>query len=1002
MSSMKYIIPELSAQSILATAREVEGGYRFYLDATDPSREYLVEYTQQDDCPMFYQAMLALGKRAESSGVSDALRDAFVYVDFSGIFNRGGTLRILQQQKMAEHLFRPEGITLNFGGVDRRYVAFERSASMSRNNRLSFVRADLYAPIRERMMLGMEIGQCQLSKLYAYNALLFTSGDRYQNDNLLSDKRIIVIQNPKSMVPNVPVVTVEDDGTNNPMRQYTRVEKTADIAITEFDGEGLISPKLAERLAQGHSSFQIRLPYIKGVVHKVDFAALFAQLRVPYILDLWGTRHNPADIDLILTESMFKGLGWMRENGLSWEQYLARCRKYDHALYVSGMDKLEAQSTTELNYQFLNTLSITDEEFRPKDLPLGWQASPEADPRHWLTKTTETEYFRLIADPEARQQYFADEAQNAYATTAREHRSKLIEKNPLFLNEPIFAKELADRADSLLQKYSVGKLLVAGDNRYLSDDLLRLVAHIVRQTMGESYAYRVLQQEFLDGSEMYAPMPGYEKSENYTILRSPHIARNEEVLARPVVPGPLREKYLSHLGYVIMVDSRSLIPERLGGADFDGDMVKTIADPLVNKCVLENSRSLPLLKIPTAEPLISDADDWYQRFLTVKNTFSSRVGQISNAALRRGIVAYDENADAEEKQQSDFEVQTLAILTGLEIDSAKSGVKPNLVEYLGGGTARSSVFLRYKALADREDPHKWYLPGKEVRLKEFFDSVLWEEVSANIEKLPWFAHMLEKETKKITAKAAKDAELFLFAQQPDWIEKLDPAILERVKNLIADYETALQRVQFVKHLSVEMKRKGDVYRILFARGQEQEYAVDELYGVFDSMLPQRIRRARLALEENAWPYMPEQQRQEFLWSICGTARISSYLDVLCDFRHGGYRIVGDIICDLDDAYRSQSIRKNYKKQKGDSKELQAMLHGIDMAQDAKTHIIQAVKNIIRPMDVRQRCTAMDWEDVLKCAIALDKRQFALEVLPHAIWQQAVDTAPKQKKRRFWK
>ncbi len=78
-----------------------------------------------------------------------------------------------------------------------------------------------------------------------------------------------------------------------------------------------------------------------------------------------------------------------------------------------------------------------------------------------------------------------------------------------------------------------------------------------------------------------------------------------------------------------------------------------------------------------------------------------------------------------------------------------------------------------------------------------------------------------------------------------------------------------------------------------------------------------------------------------------------------------------------------------------------MLRGIDMAQDAKTHIIQAVKNIIRPMDARQRCTAMDWEDVLKCAIALGKRQFALEVLPHAIWQQAVDTAPK-KKRRLWK
>ncbi len=1003
MSNLKYIIPELSAQSILATAREVEGGYCFYLDATDPSREHLVEYTHQDDCPMFYQAMLALGKRAESSGVSDALRDIFVYVDFSGIFDRKPVGRVLEQQSLAEYLFRSGGITLNFGGVDHRYVAFERSASMSRNNRLSFVRSDIVDALKERMMLGMEIGQCQLSKLYAYNALLFTSGDRHQDDNLLSEKRIIVIQNPRSTVPNVPIVTVEDDGTDSPMRQYTRVEKQADIAITEFDGEGLVSPRLAKRLAQGHSSFQIRLPYIKGVVHKVDFAALFAQLQVPYILDLWGNRHNPADIDLILTESMFKGLGWMRENGLSWVEYLARCRKYDHALYVSGMDKPEAQSTTELNYQFLNTLSITDEEFRPKELPLGWQTSPEGDPRYWLTKTTELEYYRLVADTEARCRYFTEEIKNIpYATKPREQRGKLLQKNGLFLHEPIFAKELADRAETILHKYSMGKLLVAGDNRYLSDDLLRLVAHIVKQTMGESYAYRVLQQEFLSGNNMYAPMPSYEKQDAYTILRSPHIARNEEVLARPVAPGPLREKYFSHLGYVIMVDSRSLIPERLGGADFDGDMVKTIADPLVNRCVMENSTALPLLKIPAADPILRDAKDWRERFLTVKNTFSSRVGQISNAALRRGILAYDANTDAEEKARYIHEVETLAILTGLEIDSAKSGVKPDLSAYIGQKTNRRSLFLHYKAIAGSDQRQTWYGPSRNARLRKYFDSVAWETVSSNLEKLPWFANMLEKETRKITAKPAADAELFHFAQRPDWQKNLDPATLERVKNLIADYETALQRVRYVKHIPGEMKRKQDVYRILFARGQEQEYAVDELYGVFDSMLPQKIRRARLALEESAWPFMPEHQRQEFLWNICGTARISSYWDVLCDFRHGGYRVVGDILCDLDDAYRSQSICKNYKKQKGDSKELQAMLHGIDMAQDTKTHIIQVVKNIIQPMNIRQHHTAMDWEGVLKCAIALGKRQFALEVLPHTAWQKAVDTAPKQKKRRFGK
>ena len=690
MKSKKYIIPEISAQSLITSAQKNDDGYHFYFDTTEPSKEYLVENTLQDDCPIFYQTMLVLGEKPNNANpVSDKLRNVFVYVDFSGIFDRKAIGRVLEYQQIAEYMFKPEGITLNFGKEDKRYVAFERSASMSRDSKISFVRADMYNTLRERMMLGMNIGKCQLSKLYAYNALLFTSGMRYYDESILSDKRIVVIENPKATRANVNTVTVEDDGSNDSMRKYSRTEKVMDITITEFDGEGFVSPRLADSLAKGHSSFQIRMPYIKGVVHKVDFASLLSELNVPYIVDMWGNNHNPNDVDIILTDSMFKGLKWMTDNNLTWSEYLKRCRDYNHALYISGMDKLTVQNTTELNYQFLNTLSITNEEFRPSDLPLGWQDSPEYDSRLWVTKTTETEYYRLIADNEYRRRYFTDDETD---DIRRKHRTELVTKNSLFIDEPIFAKELNDKAENILSKYSVGKLLVSGDNRYLSDDLVRLVAHIVKQTIGESFAYRQLEKEFLKDNSIYAPNPNYEENEVYTLLRSPHIARNEEALVKPVSAGYLRNKYFSHLNYVIMVNSRSLIPERLGGADFDGDMVKTIADPLINKCVMRSSTELPLLKIPTAEPLIADANDWHERFITLNNIFSSRIGQISNAALNRGIIAYDENTDAEEKEKYYHEVETLAILNGLEIDSAKSGIKPDLSEYLEKKNTKRSIF----------------------------------------------------------------------------------------------------------------------------------------------------------------------------------------------------------------------------------------------------------------------------------------------------------------------
>ena len=168
---------------------------------------------------------------------------------------------------------------------------------------------------------------------------------------------------------NANIVTVEDDGSDEPVRKYTRVEKTADVEVLEFDGEGIISKEMAYSLdpSVAHHSFQIRLPYIKGVVHEIDLRGLFSELGVPKIKDIWGVEHDVNDVQMILTKSMFKGYGWMTENGLTWAEYLERCRKYDHALYISGSDKAERESFTELNYQFLNTLALTEEEFRPAD-----------------------------------------------------------------------------------------------------------------------------------------------------------------------------------------------------------------------------------------------------------------------------------------------------------------------------------------------------------------------------------------------------------------------------------------------------------------------------------------------------------------------------------------------------------------------------------------------------------------------------------------------------------
>ena len=50
----------------------------------------------------------------------------------------------------------------------------------------------------------------------------------------------------------------------------------------------------------------------------------------------------------------------------------------------------------------------------------------------------------------------------------------------------------------------------------------------------------------------------------------------------------MRKHYLGHLSDVIMVDSSMYAADRVGGADYDGDMIKTITDPILNACAQRN------------------------------------------------------------------------------------------------------------------------------------------------------------------------------------------------------------------------------------------------------------------------------------------------------------------------------------------------------------------------------------------------------------------------------
>lgn len=1001
MAKLRYLIRRLSVSAMLSYAQPIgEDQYTFSLTPAQTKEVIMGDgETWQEDNAIFFQTMCVLRGEKYRQPTSDTLisdlADVILYLDFKGIFDRDAeNPKAALIQKKTEAMFSPDGITLNFGQGDARYLAFERSGSMSRNAILSFVRADIYEELSRRMTVGMTLGVCQLSKLYAYNGLLFSSGTRIETDMLWEKDAIVVIDNPTAVYPDVDIITVEDKTGIGDVRNYERVEKKSDVAVTLFDGEGILSPALAEeidRLYCGkhiHTSFQIRMPYIKGMVHEVDFHGLFREATVTKITDLWGVEHPIERVRMILTKSQFKGCGWMTENGLTFEEYLKRLRAYRHTLYITGVNRTNSEPFTDLNYQFLSTLALSGEQFRPVDKPFDMTGQLSDESESWLTKTTEEVYYRLLNDEWFQFDYYVDHAPKN--PKSRGYRlAEMLHRNDLLLAEKVYQKELDRAADTLLHDFARGNLLVRGRVAYLSADLTLFLAELLKPHTDDNRNAEEIYRQLMESRPGYTTAYGLPVGRMTALLRNPHIAKNEEVVVTPPYRETyIRRRYLSHLRGVVMVEPWSLIAERLGGADYDGDMVKVIYEPVICESIashykesanpfedrFSNRNNLPLLSIPTAEPQLRDANDLHARFEAVKSTFSSRVGQISNAALDRSMIAYDESLDDEIREQNRKETETLAILTGLEIDSAKSGIKPDLSAYLESKAARRSRYLKYKRLLeDAEDRPAWYEDTFVEQMKDYIDGTDWESVTANVEKLPYYAHMLKKHTPRKVIKPAPSAELFTFARHPNWKDNLDPSLFPPIRELIDTYDHCLRRIRSHKHPTPGNSKRRDIDRILTMRDQENTYDTDSLYALFTGMDATHIKAVRDALRAEQWHFMKPDARLSFLQEYLPEEAFRAYDCLFSDFRMGGYRVLGDIICDIDDANRQADKAKLHYKH--DTPEMTAM--------------IDAYNNRIPGTDYREAvaetcrvCIARITPpfQAIRYAEALDRRDFIFDIL----------------------
>ncbi len=542
-------------------------------------------------------------------------------------------------------------ITDGFVVNGNRYVVCERSASMTRQSRLSFVDSRIADKLDKRISMGISFADkpTVLSKWYAYRGLMLSSCHCIEGWR----PKFIVIPDCYRIIPDQTIKYIYDKETTfedkeGNIRLWTQkdvAEGTRDIKINCFDGCGIHHPALSNSIKDLlnsrtlPTSILLRLPYIKGLSHEVDYVSYYRDKGISSIRDIWGIEHSvlpDAEPMFILTESMYKGYKYFKNKGTSedWAEYWRQFDKHNHCVGIAKWNfSIEEEPVyTRANYQILQDLKLPYEQFKKL-------ADYSID---WIEKIIEGDIFYtycflgLLMD--------RHKPINDYG--------KAILKNPEMMKE----KGVRDYIISLIEKYKdelkCGKLWVKGCFKFFVPDLIMFLEH----------AGGLPLNGFLEPDEFYGYDYQGEIVGERVIERNPHICHSEHVILTGVKRKDFT-KYFSRLINVCIVNSKSIIAQKIQGADFDGDLVLVIDNDIVKLGIDRNS--IVVMDIDDKISAKSEVDSKDNKLAVILRTMKNLIGEYSNysSAYHNKMPKTDE-----QKKRYDEFISIIGILTGKSID----------------------------------------------------------------------------------------------------------------------------------------------------------------------------------------------------------------------------------------------------------------------------------------------------------------------------------------------
>lgn len=539
------------------------------------------------------------------------------------------------------------GFTIN--GI--KYKRLGKSPAMARTGRIAFVDETLKEQLEELMMLGKHVDEAVISKYEAYRGLSFSTC-------LFSEvvpKNVCIINEYKTTI-NEYVKTIK----NNQI-----VEGNFPVETTLWDGMGVHDPKWGKKVAKSLGinyipvGYQIRLfPSIKGMSYEFDFKAFYREKGISTITDVYGKTWNIEELDAIWNTSMFKFWKYFS----SWDEFIELRNKYYAPL---NMDKIgiakwvipsnRAEKYSKTSYQYLQSLALNGKDV----IELAGYTKELVEKVYKGDVDYTLAFLGLISHA---QNTNDDEEETELEINKKILAGKIytaLQINPdLIFRDPHFKSFIKKQLQRTIDEMKLGRLYIEGRNSFICQDPIAYCENAVGLPI----------KGCLKKGEFYsAGIEGYKATFRSPLIHSSEIGKNL------FINNELTEKWLSRYDNVLVLNAFDLEAAKHSGSDFDGDTYFHTSNKLViNSVIIENNPIIVNLDDKATAKAEKINDDTILQFDL--RTLDNQIGKITNMATYWTTLGSAKG----NVNKFDDKLTKLRIYQGIEIDSAKTGVHPEI------------------------------------------------------------------------------------------------------------------------------------------------------------------------------------------------------------------------------------------------------------------------------------------------------------------------------------